>query len=163
MYGVNKVQLVGNLGADPELRATLSGKPVCNLRIAVTEPPFGDGKEDVTSWHDVVVWGKPGEAAAELRKGDMVIVFGRLSTRSFDKDGEKRYRTEVVADSIGPVMFGRSGDARSGGERREPDDRSGERDNRGGGYRQDSRAPAQSGGQRREEPARREDRRRGFQ
>ena len=144
-YGVNRVQLMGNLGADPELRHTNSGKPVCNLRIAVSEPPFSDGKEDVTTWHDVVVWGKPGEEAAQLRKSDTVMVFGRISTRSFEgNDGKKQYRTEIVADAIGRPMFGGERRASDDGDAREPDrdsrgDRGGQRDNRGGGYRQDDR------------------------
>ena len=155
-YGVNRSFLMGNLGDAPELRHTNSGKPVCNLRIAVSEPPFSDGKEDVTTWHDVVVWGKPGEEAAQLRKGDTVMVFGRISTRSFEgNDGKKQYRTEIVADVIGRPMFGgeRRGPGDDAGDGREPGDRDTGRDdynrdgtrarpadNRGGGYRQDDRS-----------------------
>lgn len=108
MHGKNIAIIVGNLGADPELRFTQSGKPVCNLRVAVNEPGFGDDGKDHVSWHSVTVWGKPGEAASKaLRNGSMVMVFGRTVTRSYDdKDGNKRYSTEVHADFIGSPIFG---------------------------------------------------------
>lgn len=151
MYGMNSVVLVGNLGADPEVRSTQEGKPVCNLRIAVTSPPFDGKGEDVTGWHDVVVWGKPAEAVGRLGRGDAVIVIGRTQTRSYDKDGVKHYRTEIVAEHIGPKLFGgesfksapRGGDAREDdrGSERNRDDR---RDSRGGGGNDYPRGGGQS-------------------
>ncbi len=113
---VNKVILVGNLGQDPELRYTSSGQPVCTMRIATKETWVGrDGqKGERTEWHSVVVWGKQGENCAHyLRKGRQVYVEGRLQTRSWEgQDGNKRYRTEVVANN---VVFLQGG-ARSGPE-----------------------------------------------
>jgi single-strand DNA-binding protein len=126
MYGKNIAIIVGNLGADPELRFTQSGKPVCNLRVAVNEPGFGDDGKDHVSWHSVTVWGKPGEAASKtLRNGSMVMVFGRTVTRSYDdKDGNKRYSTEVHADFIGSPIFGE----RDAADSRPRDDDRGQRD-----------------------------------
>lgn len=138
MYGRNEVILVGNLGAEPELRFTGTGKAVCNLRLAVEEPPFGDSDEKHTSWHDVVVWGKPAEQASKaLRQGSAVFVVGRSKTRSYDdKEGVKRYRTEVVADIVGAPFFGErdSGAERPadrGDDRRDDRRQSAPRDNRG--------------------------------
>jgi single-strand DNA-binding protein len=100
---VNKVILVGNLGADPELKRTSNGHAVCNLRIATTEV-FKDKagqKQEKTEWHRVTVWGDQGENAAKyLAKGRSVYVEGKLSTRSYDKDGQKHYATDVVADRV---------------------------------------------------------------
>ena len=101
---VNKCILVGNLGADPELRYTTSGKPVGDLRIA-TSRRFTNGageKQEDTQWHRVVVWGKQAESCQKyLSKGRQVYVEGRLQTRQWtDKDGNKRYTTEVVAERV---------------------------------------------------------------
>jgi len=95
---------VGNLGADPELRYTTSGKPVGDLRIA-TSRRFTNGageKQEDTQWHRVVVWGKQAESCQKyLSKGRQVYVEGRLQTRQWtDKDGNKRYTTEVVAERV---------------------------------------------------------------
>ncbi len=102
--GVNKVILVGHLGADPEMRYTGNGVPVANLRLATSESWKGkDGqKEERTEWHRVVVWSKLAELAGQyLTKGRQIYVEGRLQTRSWDdKDGNKRYTTEVVANNI---------------------------------------------------------------
>jgi single-strand DNA-binding protein len=93
---VNKVTLIGHLGADPELRHTPGGKAVAELRIATT---FGSDK--ATEWHSVIAWEKTAESAAQyLKKGSKVYVEGRIQTRTYDKDGEKRYRTEVIANEI---------------------------------------------------------------
>jgi single-strand DNA-binding protein len=99
---VNKIILVGNLGRDPELRATPSGQSVCNFSLATTERFTGrDGQShENTEWHNVVVWGKPADACGRyLKKGSQAYVEGRITTREYEaKDGSgKRYRTEVVA------------------------------------------------------------------
>jgi single-strand DNA-binding protein len=104
MAGVNKVILVGNLGADPELRYTGSGTAVADLRLATSRrwtDRQGNQQED-TQWHRVVVWGKQGENCKEyLAKGRQVYVEGRLQTRQWeDRDGNKRYTTEVVAQEV---------------------------------------------------------------
>ena len=101
MAGVNKVILVGNLGAEPELRYTPGGAAVANFRIATSEQWTNkDGeKEERTEWHRIVAWGRLGEICGEyLHKGRQVYVEGRLQTRSWeDRDGNKRYTTEIVA------------------------------------------------------------------
>jgi single-strand DNA-binding protein len=102
--GVNKVILVGNLGADPEMRYTPSGAGVCEFRIATSES-WNDKqgqKQERTEWHRVVVWGKRAEVCAKyLSKGRQVYIEGRLQTRTWDdKDGNKRYMTEVVANDV---------------------------------------------------------------
>lgn len=102
--GVNKVILVGNLGADPDLKKTPSGAAVCELRIATNESwnDKNGQKQERTEWHRVVVWGKLGEICAKfLSKGRQAYVEGRLRTRSWeDKDGNKRYMTEIVANDV---------------------------------------------------------------
>ncbi|MFZ7111855.1 MAG: single-stranded DNA-binding protein [Desulfatiglandales bacterium] len=104
MASVNKVILVGNLGADPELKYTPSGRPVASFRIATTEQWTGkDGqKEERTEWHRIVAWAKLGEICGEyLRKGSQVYIEGKLQTRSWeDKDGNKRYTTEINAQTM---------------------------------------------------------------
>jgi single-strand DNA-binding protein len=100
---VNKVILVGKLGADPEVRYTSSGKAICNFSLATDESWTGkDGqKQSKTEWHKIVAWGKLGEVCGEyLKKGNQVYIEGKLQTRVWeDKDGNKRYTTEVVAQS----------------------------------------------------------------
>lgn len=115
MGSVNKVILVGNLGADPELKYTPASKAVCNLRIATTETwkDKGGAKQEKTEWHRVTVWGDQAENCGKyLAKGRSVYVEGRLQTRSYDKDGQKHYATDIVADR---VVFLGGGD----GEKRE--------------------------------------------
>ncbi len=101
---VNKVILVGNLGQDPDLRATAGGMPVCSLRIATTDRRKDkDGNwKDHTEWHSVVVYGRQAETANQyLRKGRMVYVEGRLQTRKWqDRNGQDRWTTEIIADNI---------------------------------------------------------------
>jgi len=105
---VNKVILIGNLGADPELKYTPNGAAVANLSLATIDTwKDNDGnKQERTEWHRVIIWKKLAEIAAEyLKKGSKVYFEGRLQTRSWeDKDGVKRYTTEVVADNM--VMLG---------------------------------------------------------
>ncbi len=101
---VNKVILIGRLGSDPEIRYTQSGAPVANFSLATNESWKGkDGqKEERTEWHRVVVWSKLAELASQyLSKGRQVYVEGRLQTRSWeDKDGHKKYTTEVIANTL---------------------------------------------------------------
>lgn len=104
MASVNKVILIGNLGRDPEVRFTQGGTPVANFTMATTErwnDPSGEKKER-TEWHRIVVWGKQAEVAAEyLKKGRSVYVEGSLQTREWtDRDGNKRYTTEVRAQRL---------------------------------------------------------------
>lgn len=113
MAGVNRVQLIGNLGADPELR-NAGGTAVADLRLATTRKwtdKSGAAKEE-TQWHRVVVWGRQAESCAKyLSKGRQVYVEGRLQTREWDdKDGKKRWTTEVVANDV-QFLGGRGGDA----------------------------------------------------
>jgi single-strand DNA-binding protein len=116
MRGVNKVILVGNLGRDPEIRYTRDGTAVANLNLATTDS-WNDAngqKQERTEWHRVVAWGKLAEIAKEyLAKGRQIYIEGRLQTRSWDdKDGNKRYTTEVRADQM-LMLGGRGGDGPS--------------------------------------------------
>jgi single-strand DNA-binding protein len=127
MGSVNKVILVGNLGADPELKYTPSNRPVCNLSIATNEvfKDKGGQRQERTEWHRVTVWGEQAENCSKyLAKGRMVYIEGRLQTRSWDDktDGKKRYSTEIVADrvtflSTGGAEGGGGGAKRAGGGR----------------------------------------------
>ncbi len=113
MASVNKVILIGNLGKDPEVRYTPSGAAVCNLRIATTRNwknrDSGERQEE-TEWHSVVLYDRQAEVAGEyLRKGRPVYIEGRLKTRKWqDKDGNDRYTTEIVAESM-QLLGGREG------------------------------------------------------
>jgi single-strand DNA-binding protein len=117
--GINKVILIGNLGADPETRSMPSGMTVSNLRIATSESwkdkQSGEQKER-TEWHNVALFGRLGEIAAEyLRKGSQVYIEGSLRTRKWqDKEGKDRYTTEVIADEM-QMLGGRGGGAGGGG------------------------------------------------
>lgn len=114
--GVNRVMLLGRLGADPELRHTQTGGAVMNLRLATTErvpPREGEGGEwtERTEWHRVVVWGKRAEALAKiLGKGDSICVEGSLRTSSYEKAGERRYSTDIVAQRV--ILTGGRGQGR---------------------------------------------------
>lgn len=95
---LNKVMLIGRLGKDPELKYTPNSKPVLELSLATTEK-FKDKEE--TEWHTVVFWNKPAEILAKyLQKGSLLYVEGRNKTRSWEKDGQKRYKTEVLGMSF---------------------------------------------------------------
>ena len=101
---MNAVQLLGNLGRDPIIRATKTGRAVASFSIAVSRiytTPQGEQRE-LTDWINIVAWGQLAEAvSSELKKGSRVFVAGRISNRSYDaKDGTKRYVTEVVAALI---------------------------------------------------------------
>jgi len=118
MASVNKVILIGNLGKDPEVRYTPSGAAVCNLRLATTRNwknrDSGERQEE-TEWHSVVLYDRQAEVAGEyLRKGRPVYIEGRLKTRKWqDKDGNDRYTTEIVADTM-QLLGGREGGAGAG-------------------------------------------------
>jgi len=107
---MNTVYLQGHLGNDPELRFTTAGKPVCNFRVATNENYTDkDGqKQTVTQWHRVVVWGKQAENCAKfLKKGSNPTICGSLRNREWtDKEGIKRYTTEVVVSPFQRVEFG---------------------------------------------------------
>ncbi|MBI2835328.1 MAG: single-stranded DNA-binding protein [Acidobacteria bacterium] len=111
MGSVNKVILVGNLGRDAELRYTPGGAPVATLNLATTEiwNDKSGQKQEKTEWHRVVLWGKTAESLSEyLVKGKQVYVEGRLQTRQWDdKDGIKRYTTEIRGDRV--VLLGGGG------------------------------------------------------
>src|SRR3954454_5443160 len=117
--GINKVILVGNLGADPETRAMPSGTTVANLRIATSESwrdKQSGEQQERTEWHRVVLFGRLGEIAAEyLKKGSQVYIEGSLRTRKWqDKEGQERYTTEIVADRM-QMLGSRSGMGDRGG------------------------------------------------
>ena len=118
MGSVNKAILVGNLGRDAEMRFTSGGTPVATVSLATTEKwtdRDGQKKED-TQWHRVVIWGKTAESLHEyLTKGKQIYVEGRLQTRQWDdKEGNKRYTTEIKADRI-TLLGGGGGGGRGGG------------------------------------------------
>ena len=104
MAGVNKVILLGNLGADPEVKTLESGKKVANFNLATSETYKNKSGEKVTNttWHSVVLWGPLAEIAERyLTKGGQVYIEGKIATRSYDdKDGNKRYVTEVIGNNI---------------------------------------------------------------
>ena len=113
--GINKVILIGHLGADPETRAMPSGMTVANMRLATTESwkdKQSGEQQERTEWHNVALFGRLGEIAAEyLRKGSQVYIEGRLRTRKWqDKEGRDRYTTEIVGNEM-QMLGGRGGGA----------------------------------------------------
>lgn len=120
---INKVILIGRLGKDPEMRFTPSGKAVTNFTMATNEnwTDQSGEKQERTEWHRIVTWGKLAENCAKLlAKGKQVYVEGRIQTRSWDdKDGSKRYTTEVVANimqMLGPMESGSKGTGDEGAD-----------------------------------------------
>lgn len=117
--GINKVILVGNLGADPETRYMPSGGAVTNLRVATSETwkdkQSGEQNER-TEWHRVAMFNRLAEVAAEyLRKGSQVYIEGKIRTRKWqDRDGNDRYTTEIIADEM-QMLGGRGGSGGGGG------------------------------------------------
>ncbi len=100
---INKVILIGRLGADPEIRYTLDGKPVAVFRIATNEVVIRNGeKEVITEWHRIVAFGRLAEICGEyLSKGYQVYIEGKIRTRKFeDRQGNQRYITEIIADKL---------------------------------------------------------------
>jgi single-strand DNA-binding protein len=132
---VNKVILVGRLGKDPETRYTSSGQAVCNFSVA-TDETYKDRageRQKRTEWHKIVVWGKQAEIAQQyLRKGSLLYLEGRIQTRQWDdREGQKRYSTEIVATNF-RMLGGRSeGSAAAAGAS-------------SGGANMDSEAPSHS-------------------
>jgi single-strand DNA-binding protein len=104
MAGVNKVIIVGNLGRDPETRYTASGSAITNITVATSESWKDKNtgqKEERTEWHRVVFFNKIAEIAAQyLRKGSKVYIEGSLRTSSYEKEGQKHYRTDIVANEM---------------------------------------------------------------
>jgi single-strand DNA-binding protein len=133
---LNKVMLIGNLGRDPEVRFTQGGTPVANFTLATNErwTDQSGEKQERTEWHRIVVWGKQAEIAGEyLRKGRQIFVEGALQTREWtDKDGHKRYTTEIKAMRF--QMLGGRDDRDASGGAPEPADA---RADGGGGYQED--------------------------
>ena len=101
--GLNKVMLIGNVGKDPEMRYTANGSAVTNFTLAVNRSFMSDGeRKDETEWFTIVSWSRLAETLGQhLQKGRKVYVEGRLQSRSWDgPDGQKRYRTEVIANQV---------------------------------------------------------------
>lgn len=115
MPNLNSVMLMGHLGADPETRSTPSGVHVTNMRIATTEKwkdKQSGAAMEKTEWHSIVLWGRLAELASEyLRKGSPIYIQGKLQTRKWqDKEGNDRYSTEIVAQSMQFLSSKGSGD-----------------------------------------------------
>ncbi len=144
MASVNKVILVGNLGADPETRYMPSGEAVTNLRLATTDrykdKQSGEMKE-ATEWNRVSMFGKLAEIASQyLRKGSSVYIEGHIRTRKWqDQSGQDKYSTEIVADQM--QMLGRAGGGDEGGQERAPRQQPGQQR-----QRPQQSAPAGGGG-----------------
>jgi len=115
MSGINKVILVGNLGKDPEMRYVEGGAAVAKFPLATSETYKNkEGlRVDTTEWHNIVMWRGLAEIAEKfLKKGSLIYVEGKIRTRAYDdKDGNKRYATEIIADNM--TMLGRRGDESS--------------------------------------------------
>jgi single-strand DNA-binding protein len=119
MSGINKVILVGHLGKDPEVRHLEGGVAVASFPLATSETFNKDGRKvEQTEWHNIVMWRGLADVAAKfLQKGKLVYIEGKLRTRSFeDKEGIKKYTTEVVAENF--TMLGRKTDFESEGNSR---------------------------------------------
>lgn len=117
MAGVNKAIVLGRLGRDPELRYMQNGQPVCRLNVATSRRYQNKNNEMVeeTEWHRITVWGKQAEHCNNyLTKGREVYVEGRLRTSSYEKEGQKHYTTEIVADTV--QFIGGRGEGGGGGE-----------------------------------------------
>ncbi len=116
MSGINKVILVGRLGADPEVKTIAQGSTVASLNLATSETwnDKNGQRQEKTEWHRIVVWGKLAEICGKhLTKGRQIYVEGRLQTRQWDdKQGQKRYTTEIVATTV--QFLGAQGEQRAG-------------------------------------------------
>lgn len=141
--GLNRVMLLGNLGADPELRMTSGGQAVLKLRLATSESYLDRNRvrQERTEWHSVVVWGKRAEALAKiLSKGSRIFIEGGLRTSSYDdRDGNKRYRTEIVANNLVLAGGSRGGGGGGGG-------RGAGSDEYGAPHEPEAAAPSPAGG-----------------
>lgn len=145
--GVNKVILVGNLGADPEVRYTTAGMAICNIRLATTESRTdkqSGEKTEHTEWHRVVLFGKLGEIANEyLKKGRQVYIEGSIRTSKYTgKDGVEKFSTEIIANDM--QMLGGGGGGEGGGYQSR---------GQGGGQRQGGYGDSPRGGDNRPAPA----------
>jgi single-strand DNA-binding protein len=106
---MNLVILIGRLGRDAELRATPSGKTVTNFTMATSKKfKQGDDWQEVAQWHKVVCWGKLAEKAANMTKGTQVFIRGEIQYREWEKDGQKKSITEILADKVEPFSAARS-------------------------------------------------------
>jgi single-strand DNA-binding protein len=115
MDGINKVTILGNLGADPELRMLAGGIAVLKLRVATNESWLDKekNKQERTEWHRVTVFGRRAEGLAKfVRKGMKVFVEGKNQTSTYDKDGQKHYSTEIIAEQV--LAFGTGRGAEGG-------------------------------------------------
>ena len=123
MASLNRVTIIGNLCADPELKQIPSGKSVCHLRLATNES-FKDAsgqKQERTEFHRATIWGAQAESCAKyLSKGSQVYLEGRLETRSWEKDGQKHSSTEISADRV--QFLGGRGESRSAPPGQSPPD-----------------------------------------
>ena len=108
MSSLNKVQLIGRVGKDPESRRLTNGTAVANLTMATSEKYTQDGeKKEITEWHRVVFWRKLAEIVEKyVSKGQLLYIEGKLVTRSWEKDGHKHYTTEIVANSMQMLSYG---------------------------------------------------------
>lgn len=136
--GLNRVMLLGFLGADGELRFTQGGAAVLSIRLATTESYLDKDKvrKERTDWHSVTLFGKRAEALSKiLAKGSQLFVEGRLQTSSYeDRDGNKRYKTEVIASNVVLVGGRGKGDAPAGASRMKAPDAPAEGGDYGGDY-----------------------------
>lgn len=115
--GINKVILVGNVGRDPEFRSLPSGTNLAKFSLATSEPRFKDqdGKPH-TEWHNIVVWGRLAEICQQyVTKGRQLYIEGRIRTRSYDKNGQKMYFTEIHADNFELLGSRGAGEGSGGG------------------------------------------------
>ena len=145
--GINKVILVGTLGADPEVKYMPSGGSITNIRIATSEAwkdkNTGEKKE-ATEWHRITFYNRLAEIAGEyLRKGRQVYIEGRLQTRSWEKDGQKHYATEIIANEMQMLGTGKSEGIDSG---RYDENAPAPRNTSGGNYASNTPAPAANQG-----------------
>lgn len=148
MGGVNRVILVGHLGKDPEVRYTPNGQAVANFTIATSDTwtDKGGQKQERTEWHRIVAWAKLAELCGEyLAKGRQVYVEGRIQTRQWeDRDGQKRYTTEILASQI--VFLGGRGEGMGGGSSGGGSSGGGGGGSSGGGNRRQPQSDHQGGG-----------------
>lgn len=118
---MNRAILIGNLGADPELRFTQGGQPVLSMRLATTEKyqDKSGAKQERTDWHSLTLWGKRAEALSKiLNKGDRIAVEGRIQYRDWEKDGVKRTSTDINVTDVELLGGGNRGG--NGGRREDP-------------------------------------------
>ena len=115
--GYNKAILIGHLGKDPEITTTQAGKQVCKFSLATSEKykDSSGNMVDSTDWHNIVIWDRLGEVAAQyLKKGSKVLLEGRIKNRSYEKDGQTRYISEIVANNM-VMLDGKEAGSNSGG------------------------------------------------